>query len=186
FDGLNGFTAKSLAEAQKFNETAPHRAVGLCLETRPDYITTDEVARMRKLGCTRVEIGLQTTNPEVLKLNKRGPGVETVKRATRLLRDAGFKISYHMMPNLPGSTPESDIKDFYNLFHDPGLHPDMLKIYPCVVVRDAEIYQWWKDGSYKPYDQETLNKPLIECKKLIPEYVRVTRTIRDIPTTSIY
>lgn len=186
FDGLNGFTARSLKEAQTFNETAPHRAVGLCLETRPDYITTDEVARMRKLGCTRVEIGLQTTNPSVLKLNKRGHGVETVRRATQLLRDAGFKISYHMMPNLPGSTPESDIQDFYNLFHDPGLHPDMLKIYPCVVVKDAEIYDWWKKKKYTPYDQETLNKTLIACKKQVPEYVRITRTIRDIPTTSIY
>jgi len=186
FDGLNGYTAKSLAEAQKFNETAKHRAVGMCLETRPDYITVEEVTRMRKLGCTRVEIGLQTTNSKVLKLNKRGHGVETVRRATRLLRDAGFKISYHMMPNLPGSTPQGDIQDFYNLFHDEGLHPDMLKIYPCVVVKDAEIYDWWKQKKYIPYDQETLNTTLIECKKLVPEYVRITRTIRDIPTTSIY
>lgn len=186
FDGLNGYTAKNLKEAQKFNETADHRAVGMCLETRPDYITTKEVARMRKLGCTRVEIGLQSTDEEVLKLNKRGHGVETVRHATRLLRDAGFKISYHMMPNLPGSTPQKDIKSFVDIFSDAGLQPDMLKIYPCVVVKDAEIYSWWQKGLYKPYDDETLFSTLLEIKKYIPEYCRVTRLIRDIPTTSVY
>ncbi|MCC6639505.1 tRNA uridine(34) 5-carboxymethylaminomethyl modification radical SAM/GNAT enzyme Elp3 [Candidatus Falkowbacteria bacterium] len=186
FDGLNGFTATSLAKAQKFNETAQHRAVGLCLETRPDYITTQEVIRMRELGCTRVEIGLQSTDVEVLKLNKRGHGVETVRRATRLLRDAGFKISYHLMPNLPGATPDKDIQTFRDTFNDPGLKPDMVKIYPCVVVKDAEIYDWWKNGTYKPYDDETLFNTLIECKKFIPTYCRVTRLIRDIPTTSVY
>lgn len=186
FDGLNGYTAKSLSEAQKFNETAKNRAIGMCLETRPDYITVSEIARMRRLGCTRVEIGVQTTDAKVLKYNKRGHGIETVKRATRLLRDAGFKISYHMMPNLPGSTPEKDIKSFKDLFSDPGLQPDMLKIYPCVVVKDAEIYQWWRTGKYEPYDEKTLFDTLIGLKKYIPPYVRVTRLIRDIPTTSIY
>lgn len=186
FDALNGKTSRSLKIAQKINETAKNRAVGMCLETRPDYITIDEIARMRELGCTRVEIGMQTTDAEVLKYNKRGHGVETVRRATKLLRDAGFKISYHMMPNLPGSTPKKDVQSFKDLFSDPGLKPDMLKIYPCVVVKDAEIYQWWLKGKYKPYDAKTLFKTLIELKKYIPSYVRVTRLIRDIPTTSIY
>jgi len=186
FDGLNGFTSKTLKQAQKYNETAKNRAIGLCLETRPDYITIDEVARMRRLGCTRVEIGLQSTNNEVLKLNKRGHGTQTVKRATQLLRDAGFKISYHMMPNLPGSSPSKDIKSFKELFSDPGYHPDMLKIYPCVVVKSTEIYKWWLQKKYKPYSDEVLFKTLIAIKKHIPYYCRVTRLIRDIPTTSIY
>lgn len=185
FDALNGVTSKTLAAAQKRNETAPHRCVGLTLETRPDYITPTEIKRMRKLGCTRVEIGVQHIDDDILQLNKRGHLRKEIVDATRLLKDAGFKICYHLMPNLPGSTPKRDLKIFKELFSNPDFQPDMIKIYPCVVVKGSELYTWWQEGKYKPYSDKVLTKLLLDIKKALPDYVRVIRLIRDIPAESI-
>jgi len=185
FDGANGRKSSSLAAAQKTNETAKHRIIGITLETRPDYITPVEIAKMRELGATRVELGVQTIYNSILQRNRRGHNVAATIRATKILKDAGFKICYHMMPNLPGSTLAKDLKMFREIFSSPDFQPDMIKIYPCVVTRGSEIYRWWKKGKYKPYPEKQLVELLINIKKILPPYVRVNRLIRDIPSPSI-
>jgi len=175
----------SLAEAQRTNETAVHRIIGLTIETRPDYVDAPEIRRLRELGVTRVELGVQTLNDRILELIVRDHGTAEVRAATRLLRDAGFKIAYHLMPNLPGATPDDDLATFHTLFEDPAYRPDAMKIYPCVVIDTAELYQWWQAARYQPYDDETLLELLIQLKGLVPPYVRIERVIRDIPSTSI-
>lgn len=186
FDGANGFIADSLAIAQKHNETAQHRIIGLTLETRPDYVTKEELWRMREFGCTHVQIGVQTLDQQVLDLIKRDDNVQNIARATAMLRDFGFKVTYHLMPGLPGATPEGDYQVFKQVFTDPRFQPDMLKIYPCVVVKSAQIYQWYKEGKYKPYEGKQLLDLLVRIKKdLIPPYVRINRLIRDIPGDDI-
>ncbi len=185
FDAFNQKTAKTLEKAQKLNETAKYRVIGLTLETRPDYIDIKEIQRMRELGCTRVELGVQTIDDKILKITQRGHLTDQTIKATKLLKDAGFKISYHMMPNLPTSTPAKDFKIFQKLFTNQNFQPDMLKIYPCVVTRDSKIYNWYKKGKYKAYSDKQLLNLLIKIKKYIPPYVRITRLIRDIPSESI-
>jgi elongator complex protein 3 len=174
-----------LEKLQEINEKSNHRIVGLTLETRPDYVNEEEIIRMRKLGATRVELGVQNIYDDVLKLNNRGHERKEIIKATKLLKEAGFKINYHMMPNLPGSNYKRDLEMFKELFSNPDFQPDMLKIYPCVVVKNSKIYKWWKDGKYKPYPDRKLAELLTEIKKTIPYYVRITRLIRDIPSTSI-
>src|SRR3989338_469296 len=185
FDGLNKKTAKNLSQAQKWNEQARHRCVGLTLETRPDMITPEELKRMREYGCTRVELGVQNTSDPILKLNKRGNTVKQVIDATKLLKLAGFKVTYHMMPNLPGSTPTKDLKMFKELVSKADFQPDQLKIYPCIVTKNSTLYHWWKAGKYKPYAGKQLKNLLIKIKQIIPYYVRIIRLIRDIPAESI-
>ena len=177
--------ASSLAIAQQINETARCRIIGITIETRPDYITDAEILRLRELGVTRVELGVQTLEEEVLELIVRDHGAAEVRAATRLLKDAGFKIAYHLMPNLPGATPASDLASTRRLFEDPAYQPDTLKIYPCVVIETAELHQWWREGRYTPYGDETLIELLIQMKRRVPPYVRIERVIRDIPSTSI-
>lgn len=174
-----------LGNLQKINEKSAHRIVGLTLETRPDYINKEEIINMRRLGATRVELGVQSIYDDVLKLNKRGHGRAEIIKATRLLKEAGFKINYHMMPNLPGSNYKRDLETFKELFSNPDFQPDMLKIYPCVVVKNSILYKWWIKGKYKPYSDTKLIKLLSEIKKTVPYYVRIIRLVRDIPSTSI-
>lgn len=181
----NSKKPQSLAISQKQNEKSKHRAVGLTLETRPDYITPDELRRMREFGCTRVEIGVQTIYDDIHRLCQRGHGVAEIKTATRLLREAGFKITYHMMLNLPGSNPSRDVAMFEQLFTDPELCPDQIKIYPCVLTADSELEKWYKSGKWKPYSDKVLVNTLVKIKVQIPEWVRVIRVIRDIPATDI-
>ena len=182
---MNGVKVRSLKKAQELNESAPARCVGLNLETRPDWITVKELKNMRRLGCTRIEVGLQSTYDDVLKLVKRGHGTAEVKHATQLMKDAGFKISYHMMPNLPGSTVERDIAMFQELFDDPAYRPDMLKVYPCMVVPFSELKLWHEQGRHRPYTDDELLQIILGIKPFFPRYLRVSRLIRDIPATSI-
>jgi elongator complex protein 3 len=176
---------KELKKQQDKNETSKYRIVGLTLETRPDYINEKEILQFRKFGCTRVEIGVQAIDDKILKLNKRGHGVKGIVQATLMLKKAGFKINYHLMPNLPGSTPAKDLKMFKDIFYDKRFLPDQIKIYPCVVVKGAELYLWWKKGKYKPYTNKQLEDLLLKIKKITPYYIRIVRLIRDIPTVSI-
>lgn len=177
---------KPIGELQKENETAKCRIIGLSIETRPDYITSLEVKRLRDFGVTKVEIGVQHLDDAVLRLTKRDMKVGQIAKATEMLRDAGFKIVYHMMPNLPGSNPEKDIAMFPDLFQDGcGYHPDMLKIYPCMVLEHSELFETWKNGGFRPYVDEELMHILREAKKMIPPYVRILRVIRDIPASYI-
>jgi len=185
FDACNGITLKTLKTSQKRNENAKNRVIGLTLETRPDYITKNEVKRLRELGCTRMELGVQSIFNDVLQKNKRGHKIKKIINATKLLKDAGFKITYHMMPNLPGSNPRKDEKMFEELFSNPDFQPDQLKIYPCAVLETAPLYKIWKNKKYKPYSQKQLVDLLIKIKEKIPPYVRIVRMIRDIPAQSI-
>jgi elongator complex protein 3 len=181
FDAINGCDSASLAEAQRINETAARRNVGLVIETRPDYIDAAEVRRLRRYGVTKVQLGAQSLDDHILDLNRRGHSVEQTRQAVRLLRAAGFKLHLHWMPNLLGATPESDRADYLHLWSDPGLRPDELKIYPCALVREAELVQWWERGEYRPYTDDELVSLLVDCKLATPRYVRLNRIIRDIP-----
>ncbi len=176
---------KTLEELQKENETAGARIIGLSIETRPDYINEDELNHLRKLGVTKIEIGVQHLNNDVLTYNKREMTAESIAEATELMRNAGFKVVYHMMPNLPGSTPEVDIKMFGELFSGEKYQPDMLKMYPCVVLRNSMLYTMWEKGEFKAYTDEELIHVLSEAKKQVPKYVRIIRVIRDIPASYI-
>ncbi len=184
-DALNGFEAASLGEAQAANENAAHRNVGLVIETRPDHIDLPELAHLRALGVTKVQVGAQSLDDRILSLNARGHTVEQTRAAARLLRAAGFKFVLHWMPNLLGATLESDRADFARLWDDPDLRPDEIKIYPCQLLANAELYDYWRRGEYHPYTTEQLIELLAEIKPTIPGYCRVNRVIRDIPSTNV-
>jgi len=181
-EAMNGVESGSLPEAQRRNETAPHRNVGLVIETRPDTITPQEVRRLRWLGVTKVQLGVQSLNDAILEQNRRGHTVEQTRQAVRLLRSAGFKIALHWMPNLLGATPESDFEDFCRLWDDPALRPDELKIYPCLLLPGTELHTYWQQGRYRPYAEETLIDLLVRCKTIIR---RVNRLMRDFPAPNI-
>jgi len=178
-------TWEELEAAHKENETAACRSVGLVVETRPDHINEEEVIRVRRLGSTKVQIGFQSLNDKVLKMNKRGHNVAATRRAVKLLRKAGFKIHAHWMPNLYGSSPAEDIADYHTLFGDPDFRPDELKIYPCSLIESAELMQQYKAGTWQPYTHDELLEILVSCFEETPEYCRLTRVIRDIPGTDI-
>jgi elongator complex protein 3 len=185
FDALNEREAPSLDQALAWNEGAPHHNVGLVIETRPDWITPREIVRLRRLGVTKVQLGVQSLDDAILDLNRRGHTVEDTRRAVRLLRLGGFKIHLHWMPNLLGATPASDRADFARLWGDPALRPDELKIYPCMLVQDADLYAEWQRGTYRPYSEDELVELLVDCKAMTPPYCRINRVVRDIPATDI-
>lgn len=183
FEALNGVPFASLEEAHAYNETAAHRNVGLAIETRPDHIDAAEIAWLRRLGVTKVQLGAQSFDDRVLELNKRGHSAAETQRAVDQLRAAGFKIVLHLMPNLLGATPQTDREDFKKLW--AGHNPDELKIYPTQLLENAELYLHWQRGEYQPYTTEQLVELLAEIKSQIPEYCRVNRVIRDIPSTNV-
>lgn len=184
-DGDKETSNKTLEELQKENETARARIIGLSIETRPDYINKKELERLRWLGVTKIEIGVQHLDDTVLELNKRDMTAKKIAEATELMRNAGFKVVYHIMPNLLGSTPLMDIKMFGDLFKGKEYHPDMIKMYPCTVLRGTYLYTLWEKGEYRPYTDEELLHVLREAKKQVPKYVRIMRVIRDIPSEYI-
>ncbi len=175
----------SLMESQTINETAKNRIIGLTLETRPDHINSKEIIQLRKLGCTRVELGAQIIDDRVLKIVRRGHTVLDLIIATKLLKDTGFKVDFHVMPMLQGSTPENDLEKYQELFANPDFRPDMVKIYPCAVVKNSLLEKLWKIGKYIPYEEKKLFELLLKMKKITPRYVRISRLIRDIPSTDI-
>ncbi|MFH1713689.1 MAG: tRNA uridine(34) 5-carboxymethylaminomethyl modification radical SAM/GNAT enzyme Elp3 [Patescibacteria group bacterium] len=185
FDACNQTKSVNLKQAQHKNEKTKHRIVGLSIETRPDFIDEKEIKRMRSLGITRVELGIQSIYNDVLKINKRGHKIESAIKATKLLKDAGFKVSYQMMLNLPGSDIKKDLEMFKQLFHNSDFQPDLLKIYPTALLKEAPLYKWWLKERYQPYISEQLVSLIKSIKKYIPYYVRIERIIRDIPSTSI-
>jgi elongator complex protein 3 len=185
YRGKNKLQVKSLEKVQKKNEKAKCRIIGITIETRPDYVDIKEIKRMRNLGITRVELGVQSIYDDVLKINKRGHNIKSTIKATRLLKDAGFKVSYQMMPNLLGSNFKKDIKMFEQLFSNPDFQPDLLKIYPLALVKQSPLYRWYKQKKFKPYSKDKLIKLLIEIKKQIPYQCRIQRIIRDIPSKYI-
>jgi elongator complex protein 3 len=184
-DAMNEVEAETLAEAQAINAEGERRNVGLVVETRPDHIDAKELRWFRSLGVTKVQIGVQSLDDRILRLNQRGETVQDTRQAIRLLRLAGFKIHAHWMPNLLGATPESDVSDFAQLWRDPALRPDELKIYPCMLLENAELYAYWQRGEYRPYSEEEIIDVLVACKAQVPRYVRINRIVRDIPTTNV-
>jgi elongator complex protein 3 len=184
-DGLNGQDSTDLAEAKKLNETAQHRCTGMCIETRPDWCGQEEIARMLQFGATRVELGVQILDDQIYRLTRRGHGVEDVIRATALLRENGFKVHYHWMPGLPGSTPEHDLEMSRRLFDDEHFRPDGLKLYPTMVVEGTELEKWYQEGRYQPYEVGTMVNLMVEIKSIVPKYVRISRVLRDIPAKFI-
>jgi elongator complex protein 3 len=185
FDGANEENSKNLEEAQRKNEKTKNRIVGISIETRPDLINEEEIKWLRKLGVTMVEIGVQSVFDEILEKNETGLTDEKIARATRILKDAGFKVLYHLMPNLMGSNPNLDKKCFEIVFSDEKFKPDWLKIYPTVVTKESKLYKIWKKGKYKPYSEKELIELLIKIKSQLPYWVRVARILRDIPSTKI-
>lgn len=179
-------TARKKREiVQKENETAKHRSIGIVLETRPDHMNRAEARRFRYMGATRVEMGVQTLNDEVSHYTRRGHGKAEVARATKILRDAGYKICHHMMPGLPGSTTEIDRESFQELYESSDFKPDYLKVYPCLVLPFSQLAQWNKQGKFQPRTEGELIPLLLDIKKMTPPWVRITRLIRDIPRTAI-
>ena len=191
FQAANDFPAEkrrragSLPAEQKRNEKAKCRVVGITIETRPDYIDKKEIKRLRELGVTRVELGIQSVYDDVLRKNRRGHKIRDAVRATRLLRDAGFKICYQIMPDLPGSSFARDLSMFGELFSNPDFRPDMLKIYPTAVLKEAPLWKERAKLNYRPLSAAKLAELLKEAKKRIPPYCRVQRIIRDFSSRRI-
>ncbi|MFC1663567.1 elongator complex protein 3 [Patescibacteria group bacterium] len=185
FDACNRKDSKNFKKAQILNEKAKHRIIGITIETRPDFIDEIEIKKLRKLGVTRAELGVQTIYNDVLKINNRGHGIEATIKATKLLKDAGFKICYQIMPNLPGSNLKKDERVFKELFSDSNFQPDLLKIYPTALLKKTPLLKLWKEKKYRPYDKKELTSLLKSIKKKIPHYVRIQRIIRDFPSFKI-
>ncbi len=180
YDALNGKRSKSLEEAKKLNEKSKHRCIALCIETRPDFCSDKDIKRILEFGCTRVELGVQVLSDSVYSYVKRGHSVLDVINATKRLKDAGFKVGYHMMPGLPGSSLKKDIQMFKKLFSSDDFKPDQLKIYPCQVIKGSELEKLYWQGKYKPYSEDELVKLLVEIKKNVPRYCRIMRVMREI------
>ncbi len=185
YEGVLGTRVQSLADALNLAEKSKRRLIGLTVETRPDYCREREVDLMLSYGVTRVEIGVQTVFDEIYNLVKRGHTTQDTIEAMRISRDAGLKINAHIMPNLPGSNLEKDRESFNILFSNPDYRPDMLKIYPCLVIKGTQLYEWWKNGKYIPYSDEELIDLIADYKKVIPSYARIQRIMRDIPADLI-
>lgn len=181
YDALNERESATLAEAKRWNETASHRCTGLCIETRPDWCRQEDIERMLEFGATRVELGVQTLDDDIYRLVRRGHSVADVIYATSRLKEHGFKVYYHWMPGLPGSSPEQDLALSRKLFEDASFRPDGLKLYPTMVIEGTELEKWHQEGKYKPYDFDVMVDLLAAIKALVPKYVRISRVLRDIP-----
>lgn len=185
FDGLNHEESPGLAAAQEANEHAARRCVGLTVETKPDWCRADHVDRMLSWGTTRVEIGVQTLDDDVLEATRRGHTVADSVEATRTAKDAGLKVCHHVMPGLPGTTRARDLATFERLFDDPAFRPDMLKVYPTLVVPGTELFADWQAGRFEPLSTEEAADRVARMMAKLPPWCRIQRVDRDIPTHQI-
>ena len=186
FDALNDdLSSTTLEESCRKNEHASIRCVGFTVETKPDYCKEKHLDLMLELGITRIEIGVQTLEEKIYQLVNRGHNLIDVKHSFQIARNCGYKIVAHMMPGLPGSTPQSDIKGFKTLLENNLYKPDMLKIYPTLVLKNTGLYQLYMNKKYHPYSEEDIANILFEVKKLIPPWVRIMRIQREIETSDI-
>ncbi|MCD6414070.1 MAG: tRNA uridine(34) 5-carboxymethylaminomethyl modification radical SAM/GNAT enzyme Elp3 [Candidatus Diapherotrites archaeon] len=189
FNALNGKESNTIAEAHKLNEQADHRCIGLTFEVRPDYSKEGEINSMLSFGATRVELGVQTIYNDIYRKIKRGHTVEDVVEATQLLKDSFLKVGYHIMPGLPFSSKEKDLKVFQTIFSDDKFKPDMLKVYPCLLAkkefydekRRKEIFGLYESGDWKPLSNDEAVELLADAERYFPKWVRVMRIQRDIP-----
>jgi elongator complex protein 3 len=185
FRALNNSKEGTLKEMQKLNETAKYRCVGLTVETRPDQISKKTIKRMLELGATRVELGVQSAFDELLKASNRGHDSKDSIKATRLLKDSGFKINYHLMTNMIKSTPKLDYSSFKKIFSSTDYLPDMVKIYPTLLIKGTKLYSLFEKKEWVPYTQKQTIRLISRIKRIIPKYVRVMRIQRDIPSYKI-
>lgn len=184
-DAINEKKSACLEETKKFAETSRIRNVGITVETRPDWAKQEQVDRMLSMGVTRVEIGVQNIYDDIYRRVNRGHCVKDVIEATQIMKDAGLKVVYHLMPGLPGSSFERDLEGFKEIFSNPEFKPDMIKLYPCLVVKGTKVYDWWKNGEYTPYNTDEAATLIAEVKKFVPPWVRIMRVQRDIPAKLI-
>ncbi|MGD9131745.1 MAG: tRNA uridine(34) 5-carboxymethylaminomethyl modification radical SAM/GNAT enzyme Elp3 [Candidatus Bathyarchaeota archaeon] len=184
-DAITETNTQSLEEAKKVAETSRIRNVGITVETRPDWAKEEQVDRMLSMGVTRVEVGVQNVYDDIYAAVNRGHTVKDVVEATRIMKDAGLKVVYHLMPGLPGSNFKRDLEGFKQIFTDSRFKPDMIKLYPCLVIKGTKVYRWWKQGDYRPYTTEEAAQLIAEVKKFVPPWVRIMRVQRDIPARLI-
>jgi len=185
YDALNERRSRTLEQAKVHNETASSRCIGLTIETRPDWFRLQHADQALSLGATRVELGVQTVYDDVLHRMERGHTVFDSVAATRIAKDAGLKVCYHMMPGLPGSTKRRDLDSFRTIFKDSSFKPDMLKIYPTLVIKGTKLYDLWTTGQYEPLTTETASRLIARIKREVPSWVRIQRIQRDIPAHKI-
>lgn len=178
-------TWDELFERQHINETSRHRMVGLVVETRPDLITPDSCLTMRALGCTKIQMGIQSLRDDILEVNGRAISTERIAYAMALLRHFGFKSHVHFMANLIGATPETDIADYARLVNDPAFLPDEVKLYPCALVESAHLTKAYEEGRWHPYTEEELVDVLAADVAATPPWTRISRMIRDISASDI-
>jgi elongator complex protein 3 len=184
-DALTGKTSTSLEDAKANAEVSKTRNVGITVETRPDWAKQPHIDAMLDMGVTRIELGVQNPDDQIYQLVGRTHTVADVAEATRIAKDAGLKIVYHLMPGMPGSNPEKDLAAFKRVFTDAVFKPDMIKIYPCLTIAGTKAYEWYQNGTYQPYTTEEAATIIAEIKKTIPPWVRVMRVQRDIPARLI-
>jgi elongator complex protein 3 len=180
-DAITKKSSASLEEAKRSAETSRIRNVGITIETRPDWAKETHVDKMLSMGVTRVEMGVQYPNDRIYRGVGRKHSVADVVEATRIMKDAGLKIVYHMMPGLPGTDREKDLKIFKRIFTDARFKPDMIKIYPCLVLKGTRTYEWYREGTYRPYTTREAVELIAEVKKIVPPWIRIMRVQRDIP-----
>ena len=185
FDGMNGFQSGTLEESIQFNETARRRCIGLTVETKPDWFLEKDIKLALSYGTTKVELGVQIINEDVLRINHRGHGIKEIIESTKLSRDAGLKIVYHLMPGMYGADFNADMESFSKIINDGGYKPDMFKIYPTLVVKGTKLYNMWKNGEYKPMETEEAAELIFNFMKDMPPWIRVQRMQRDIPVKFI-
>ena len=178
-------TFSQLEALQRENEAAEHRCVGLVVETRPDAVTPNRLATLRRLGCTKLQMGIQSLDEHILTANHRGIGVDRMQQAFELARIFGFKTHAHFMTNLLGATPESDAADYRRMVEHPAFKPDEIKLYPCALVDGTGLVAHWRDGSWRPYTEQELVNLLAEDVLVTPPFTRISRMIRDISAHDI-
>jgi elongator complex protein 3 len=184
-DAITEKASANLEEAKKNAENSKTRNVGITVETRPDWAKETHVDKMLDMGVTRVEMGVQNPSDRIYRLVGRKHSVKDVVEATRIMKDAGLKIVYHTMPGIPGSNRRRDLQAFRKIFSDPRFKPDMLKIYPCLVLKGTRTYEWYTEGKYKPYTTDEAASLIAEVKKITPPWIRIMRIQRDIPAQLI-
>ncbi len=178
-------TFPQLEALQRKNESTEHRCVGLVVETRPDAVTPKRLAMLRRLGCTKLQMGIQSLDERILAANHRGIGVDRMQQAFELARIFGFKTHAHFMTNLLGATPESDAADYRRMVEHPAFKPDEVKLYPCALVDGTGLVAHWRDGSWRPYTEQELVNLLAEDVLVTPPFTRISRMIRDISAHDI-
>jgi elongator complex protein 3 len=184
-DAITGKDSANLEEAKANAEVSKIRNVGITVETRPDWAKQQHIDLMLGMGVTRIELGVQNPDDEIYRKVGRTHTVADVIEATRLAKDSGLKIVYHLMPGMPGSNPQKDLEAYRRVFSDPAFKPDMIKIYPCLVIAGTKGNEWFQKGEYQPYSDEEATAVIAEIKKMIPTWVRVMRVQRDIPARLI-